>query len=296
MASPDNPNPLVRSQLKAVPAQGCEWLPHLLQHTLEKSGQGGLAQGLTNRKEMGRLIAGRNLYLLGEFSQVLQRLQTAGVRVIVLKGAALCERVYPHLGVRTFADLDLLIPGQDFPKVRRILMTLGFQPGYVPLRPGDEDFQGQATFEKPGLQPVIIEPHWSLGLPYPYISGTYYLPGLWERAVKATVAGVETRILSPEDFLLHLCLHLFQNRQIPFWLVSACDIAEFAHCYQQSLDWQAFLQRAQTWKVTLPVRFALEKTLALFQPPIPGQALRSLDSYKPGYYERLIFTLLSCFR
>jgi hypothetical protein len=294
MASPHNRNSLLKSHLKAFPA-GCEWLPHLVGHTLENSDQCELAWELPVRPELGRLIAGRNLFLLSEFGRVLQQLHTAGVPVIVLKGVALCEGVYPHLGIRTFGDMDLLIQRPDLTRVSRILMELGFQPGFLSLRPGGEDFIAHTLFEKPGLKPIIVEPHWSLGPPYPNIDGINYLPGLWERAVKATVAGVDTLVLSPEDFLLHLCLHLFKHRLGPFWLVSACDITEFVHCYQKSLDWQAFLQRARDWKVVLPTHFSLAKTAELFQPPIPRLVLNTLMSHQPSRRERFLFILLNLF-
>jgi len=67
------------------------------------------------------------------------------------------------------------------------------------------------------------------------------MEGVWKRARKARVAGVDALVLCPEDSLLHLCLHLFQHRR-GGWLTSSCDIAELANHHRDRLDWQAFLR------------------------------------------------------
>jgi hypothetical protein len=49
--------------------------------------------------------------------------------------------------------------------------------------------------------------------------------GIWEIARKTRIAGVDTLVLCPEDFLIHLCLHLMQHIQDSGFFCPA-DIAE----------------------------------------------------------------------
>lgn len=99
-------------------------------------------------------------------------------------------------------------------------------------------------------------------------------------------------ILSPEDSLLHSCLHLFQHCQ-DGWLASSCDIAELIHHYEDRLDWKAFLNRVFEFNVCLPVQYSLQKTFTLFKPPIPSFVLKELGSYKPNRFERWVFVSLT---
>ena len=99
-------------------------------------------------------------------------------------------------------------------------------------------------------------------------------------------------ILSPEDSLLHSCLHLVRHCQ-DGWLASSCDIAELIHHYEDRLDWKAFLNRVFEFNVCLPVQYSLQKTFALFKPPIPSFVLDQLHAYKPGRFERWVFASLT---
>ncbi len=60
----------------------------------------------------------RNTLLLDELGNVLRHLAVEGVKVILLKGAALAELVYGNIAVRPMSDLDLLIRLQDLPPAR----------------------------------------------------------------------------------------------------------------------------------------------------------------------------------
>ena len=51
-----------------------------------------------------------------------------GLPVVVLKGAALAELVYQHIGLRTMADVDLLVEKKNLDKAGSILERLGYCP------------------------------------------------------------------------------------------------------------------------------------------------------------------------
>lgn len=270
--------------------EGERYLP-LLQYILKRSNSGITLPGDIDAKtrKLRQMITARNIFLFEELKRVLQTFDKARIEAILLKGAMMQGR-YPT-GLRPFTDIDLLIRRQKLPQVIEILRGLGYLPYAPQRRPGAEDFQGAVNYVRDGALTIMIEPHWTLGPPYPY-SGRIEIEGLWQRAKKANIAGIDTLILCPEDSLLHSCLHLFQHCQ-GGWLASSCDIAELIHHYEDRLDWKAFLSRVFEFNVCLPVQYSLQKTFALFKPPIPSFVFKELGSYKPNRFERWVFASLT---
>ena len=70
---------------------------------------------------------------------------------------------------------------------------------------------------------IHLEIHWHIDRSsHPF---TIDLDGMWERALPAIIAEVEALVLSPEDLLLHLCLHTCKHK-LTGGLRPFCDIAE----------------------------------------------------------------------
>ncbi|MDX8413956.1 MAG: nucleotidyltransferase family protein [Mariprofundales bacterium] len=60
--------------------------------------------------------------------EVLQRLADAGVAVVVLRGLALAETLYPRVDLRVQSDLDLLVAPAAIAAALEVLQDLGFTP------------------------------------------------------------------------------------------------------------------------------------------------------------------------
>jgi len=270
--------------------EGERYLP-LLQHVLRKSDPDFTFPGDTNERiaAMRLAILARNVFLFNELEELMNTCSKAGIETILLKGAMM-EGIYPA-GLRPFADIDFLIRQEKLAQVEGILGSLGYRSFSRELRHGAEDFQCEAQYLKKGRMSFIVEPHWILGSPYPYASRVR-IEGLWQRAQEANVASLNTLVLSPEDSILHACLHLFRHN-IGGWLASACDIAELTHHYEGKLDWEAFLSWVFEFRLCLPVRYSLQRTVQLFHPPVPGFVLSELASCKTARIEQLFFALLT---
>lgn len=59
----------------------------------------------------------------------LTALQEAGLEPVLLKGAALAERIYGSLGARRMADVDVLVSSKHFANAADTLERSGFSPG-----------------------------------------------------------------------------------------------------------------------------------------------------------------------
>jgi hypothetical protein len=216
--------------------------------------------------------AAANMRLYHELSKVLRILADNDIPVIVLKGAHLAELVYEDIGVRTMGDVDLLFKMEDLSCAQK---KLG-ETGYYPYR-----------------NKLPLDINWSFG------GGAIRLQididNVWKRANSAVIAGVEVKVLCPEDLLLHICLHVgFQHLFELAGLRSLCDVREIVHYYQQELEWDVVHRRAVEWSVGNSLYVALLLATELLDARVPDsvmQALRpeDLSTEKKAWMVRQIF-------
>lgn len=230
----------------------------------------------------------KNTLLVRELGTVLGALAARNVECIVLKGAAFLTNFYPDLGLRPVRDIDLLVRREQIPIVIEVLLGCWYRPfGST----AGSDSRGQVTYVKDGEPPIGIEPHWRLGSSFSY-AGRITVEGVWQRAEKLDVAGADALALSPEDSLLHLCLHLFQHNT-DSWLVPCCDMAALTRRQKVGIDWELFLSRAFEYKVCVPVEFSLRKTVELLGSPVPEFVIDRLSRYGLNGFERKYISLLT---
>jgi hypothetical protein len=208
---------------------------------------------------------GRSARLLHQAGSVCGALLAAGIPVIPLKGAYLAEAVYGDVALRPMTDVDLLVKLADLGSALAVLETLG----YVAAPPFKAGFAGNpaqppAELFKPGG--ALLDVHWTIVPP-----GKNVLPGagdlaqIWERATPARIAGVPVLALSPEDMLLHLCLHAsVQHRFEGVSLLDFWDVALVIRRFGDEGDWDGFVRRVDAWGVAngvyLTLRLAEEWT------------------------------------
>jgi len=238
--------------------------------------------------------AARNTLLFGVVQEVLQACQRQGMEVIVLKGAALAETVYPNRAVRPMGDIDFLVRPEMLEAVDDALTALGYRfVGHGRPKAYWRAQYYELTFEPPPAAPlaVPIEVHWALER----ASRSFRIDhdGLWQRAIPATIAGIETHILAPEDQLLHLCIHLCKHAGSPAidggrsWRLRAfCDLVAVLCHAGPTLDWEALVHRAQAWGVASYLYVPLALTCELSGLGVPTSALAALQP--PGFDARLL--------
>ncbi len=169
--------------------------------------------------------AARNAVLFRELTTVLGALSAERIPVIVLKGAALADTVYAERALRPMADIDLLIREEDLEEAERRLGSIGYEAAHDPRT--KEDLRGRHHHwvfrsARPGASDIPIELHWNLDPPGR--PAAWDIPALFERAEAASIAGADALVLCPEDFLLHLCVHLCRHR-FNGGVIALCDIA-----------------------------------------------------------------------
>lgn len=198
-------------------------------------------------------------------------LDSEGVRWLVLKGPVLEQVVYSTRRLRTYADLDLLVPRALLPVAVDALERHG-------MRCVDHNWvlMHELMASEVHLMPEFgtgIDLHWHLvfgkqlrrRFPFP-------MDAMIERAVPVEVAGVETRTLDPTDSILHLAVHAgIEGGDRLMWLKDL----EQAVLHREP-DWDVLVGRARHWNLQLQAGTMLARSRATLGTPVPGEVLRDL--------------------
>jgi hypothetical protein len=200
--------------------------------------------------------AGKNMRLYHELSKVLTVLQKEDVPVIILKGAHLAEIVYGNIALRSMSDVDLLVKRQDFARSQQSLIRAGYFPR-------DRRF--------------ISDIQWSIENLLPDL--TRDIKKIWERAQPAVIAEVKVLVLSSEDLILHLCLHiafhhLFQAASLKY----LCDIQEAIRYYSAQIQWEQVWNRAREWGICNAVYLTLLLARDIIGARVPDDFIEELRS------------------
>lgn len=212
----------------------------------------------------------RNRFLYQELTHVLKHLQEHRIPVIVLKGAHLAASIYGDIALRPMSDIDLLVSQNNLAIASAALTKLG----YAVREPGAEtNYHSPPLFKSPGFR---IELHWTLTGANELL--TIDLRSLWDRARLVPLAGGQMRVLSPEDLLLHLCIHAGAagHHAFSLGLRPLYDIATVILHFQMELAWQLVQSRTKEWQANEPVYLTLRLSRELLNSPVPEGVLRSL--------------------
>ncbi len=229
--------------------------------------------------------ARRNLLLLHELGQTLALFRDAGIDTIVLKGAALIETVYKNIAFRPMRDLDLLIRPEQLPEAIDRLAPVGYEQTSVVQRTSYP-----VALNKPGVEPVVLELHWSL------FHSLYYQQQLsmdwfWQTACPAHSASNPMKVLGLEAQILHLCGHLALHHTYQAQLLWRNDLAELIFTYKDKIAWDLLIDKAQTFQLILPLRQILATIARDWGAPVPEQALQRLQTIEVSDAETRAFTL-----
>lgn len=233
----------------------------------------------TRQDELQALV--QFAFMRRPLAELLSACAGASLEIIVLKGAALAETVYPRPSLRPFGDIDILVRPEDSGRAHALLSGLGYvaeAASWAGLRAGQTCEANFFRHTERG--PVVVELHTNLLNNALLWSQVHLdLPGLWQRSRPARLAGVDALVLGPEDQLLHLCLHLAGHYfDAP---KSLQDIKQV--CAVQSVNWPLFValcRKAGAASIGYGGLFAAAQQGAAV-PPSVLESLALLESLTP---------------
>ena len=218
-----------------------------------------------------------NMRLYNDLSGLIKAMQSSGIPVTVLKGAHLAKCVYGNIALRRMCDLDLLFKRDDLPKAVKVLLDAG----YHAARPFEIDEECSVRHHLPAFirkDSVPVEIHWHIEPPdAPFLVD---IDGLWERARPVTINDVQALALSPEDLILHLCLHASSHILDDIGFRPFCDLSKVIRHYQRKgeIDWELLRLRSQEWKTDRPLYLMLSLLKELLGRAMPEELFSILKS------------------
>ena len=261
----------------------------LLYYTLKEANVDGLLPGrvISELKTAYCFAFVHNVFYYRELSDILNSFQSSGIQTIILKGAALAETLYPDISLRPFGDIDLLIRSRDLPEAQDRLQCLGygentdreFYQGYR------ERFEEHFIYRKNAHIPVYVELHTSLP---PFVSARgLEVGGFWDRAVVAQIGEVDSLVLSEEDTVLHLCVHIFKHNFSTrlLWLY---DLALLILRHGKGINWKLMEKRARKLGIHRVVGLALDQVRRILDVSVPQDATSWLESCRLSPVEKLL--------
>jgi hypothetical protein len=236
----------------------------LLKRLEEKNQRGKLSAEMLHKLTTNKLrTAIENAQLYVELAAVLQSLNAAHVPAIVLKGAHVAELVYENISLRPMDDIDLLVKDGDLNTVAQTLSMLGYvQNDSDAERMKSNDPHHLTPFRKEGCRP--IEVHWKV----PSLDAAW-VSEVWERTQQVELAGVPTRVLSPEDLLIHLSVHASFHHRFGIGLRPLCDIRAVLERHGSAIDWAALRGSAVRYRVHTVVYVTLRIAQEMVGAPLP---------------------------
>jgi len=206
------------------------------------------------------------LRLTAALLRLLDRMDAAGVRALPYKGPVLAVQAYGSVGLRPFADLDVLVPPAELDRAAAVLTAEGYRPRYRFTPRQDAAFRrvdGDYPWEHPETG-ALVELHARVS------SRRFGVPleteALWARAVRVPLGGRSVPAPGPEDHLLVLAVHGCKHR----WerLEWICGVAELLRGGEA--DGDALLERARGVGAERMLLLALALARGLLDAPLPA--------------------------
>ncbi len=236
----------------------------------------------------------RIVRLQASLSEAVIALQREGIEPIVLKGGALAGTVYPDPGLRPMVDLDLLVPTEAVKRAGAVLASIGYhlsgrltaQLVRFQERVGGRlewlrEQYGQLTYMDLQCHLVGVD----------LCRHAYAIePGDLRAAARTLpLDRGEALQLSPEDMLIHLCLHAAMGHAYAVPLIGTVDIDWLVAAEASDYFWRRLVERAGQFRARTIVYRGLCWARDLLGTPVPD---RVLDALAPSpLRERLLARL-----
>jgi hypothetical protein len=256
----------------------------LFLHRLRERGEAEAAPPEVLR-DLERTHYAQSLYntrALADLARVVGAFRAAGLRPVVLKGAALAASRYPQIAHRAISDLDLLLPVDEIDRADRLLRGLGYRQT---CPPGWEKFYAEHHHGAPYLPPrghPRLEIH--VGLLDRRRRQQPDLERMLERAVELPCGATSAWALAPEDQLIHAALHLAVSGRFLRGMKDLADIDLLLRS-PESLDLGRILAGAGRPGIGRALHYALALANDLFGTPLDPRLAAALRTYRLPFLE-----------
>lgn len=270
-----------RDQIEALASGSMDWsaliqmagqhgvLPLLYQNL--KTHAHATVPVLGQLRQYGQTIAISNTLFARALLNVLQLLETHGIRALPFKGPVLAVSVYGNLGLRHFCDLDIWVEPQRAQDAIALLTDkVGYRAGrqWRFLNPAQEA-AFRASWREYSLfkGTIAIDLHRSLTVEK-FLSVAFDFEHLWAQRTAISLAGQSVPSFGRIELLIYLCLH--GSKECWRGLKWICDVAEWMHNYSD-VDWDQVMARAQDLRCQRRLLLGVSLAHEVLGSPLPDR-------------------------
>ena len=233
---------------------------------------GGLADAALFRElePAHRAVVSRQLHAAADLAALASSLDGAGVPWLVFKGPVLAHLAYPRPDLRSYEDIDVLVPQHAFADAVHILGSAGFlvlDRNWSLIR---REARGQLHLVHEAGTAVDL--HWHL-LNRGNVRRAFRIdmPAVHERARGIEIDGLSVRTLDPVDTLGHVCLHAALSGAGRLQWLKDIDLLVRGG----EVETGALATRAREWRASVPVAMMLARGTEVLGTPTPTARMRS---------------------
>ncbi len=232
-----------------------------------------------------------NAILFRECARLIELCRQARIPMVLLKGVALANSLYPDSAARSLGDVDVLVHEADLARMRELMLGSGYT-----IRPDLSDkfrdeFESAQGYVRAAEPIIAVDVHRHV-FNVPYFRENIALDWFWENTAPVRVEGQEGRMFNPAAQLLHLSGHFAFHHQTEGlrWLY---DLVLLTERWDADIHWDDALATAGRLGLGRAVQFALTETEAVWGAPPSAAARAALERHPPSLKERLAFAAIT---
>lgn len=240
--------------LEKVDGGSYRLIPMLYKKLICFGAEGMSGDKLGRIKGIYRYYFYKNNLILHQIEKILRALNEAGIRFMLLKGAALIMGgFYADYALRPMNDIDILVDKENMDDVLKVFTRFGWRKhslvGHAITLINDEKNE--------------LDLHW-------YALNQCSQDGidadLWRYAQDVDFKGISVLVPSPTDQIWYNCAHGFRYNTLPpiRWIV---DVKTVLDKCPESVEWQRLIAETQKRRLTI----TLLQTLLYFDSLAPGR-------------------------
>ncbi len=248
---------------------------------------------LAKFKEQYYKTFARNTIISENFKKIAIKASENNIDLILLKGICLINSIYEDIGVRPMSDIDILVKENDIQQITNILESLNYA-------------------NNPEVKSKLISVIKHFHLP-PYINKVNHImielhhhvhhadsllnidiSDFWKNKVSVKTYNSNVGMLSPENLLHHLCIHIHEHFQYKnIRLSHFYDVAKVIEKYNNNgLNWELFVDDTIKFNIQTAVFPYLFITQKFLNVNLPSNVSSHFDEFDKIAVENYFIDIL----
>jgi hypothetical protein len=249
----------------------------------QRHAPGAIAPQVAPHFEGALLVAQRHREAVEwEITQIRQALDSAGLPLILLKGAAYLAAGAPAANGRSFADIDILVPKARINEAEAALMMHGWATSHHSAY--DDRYYREWMHELPPMQHgrrmTVVDVHHAI---LPVTASSKPDSARLIAAARALPDRPGVLVLAPVDIVIHSACHLFHEEELEKGLRDLSDLDLLLRDFAALPSfWSELLARASELDLERAVFYALRFSSRLLGTPVPVATLQAAERFAPA--------------